>query len=139
MYMRALLVLGLLLLQACEAPPRAEGEIQPPVLAAPEAGLDDPAAYEGYATRFFRDSEGNSFQIYLDNRVGRVVHVWADSAVVDRELLEVGQDRQGKLRGPSVSSQLVRLRLDGGGRYDDSEFGNGQVLPFRTQAKSLQQ
>ncbi len=80
MYMRALVLLGLVLLQACDAPPRAEGEVQPPVLAAPEAGLDDPAAYEGYATRFFRDSEGNSFQIYLDNRVGRVVHVWADAA-----------------------------------------------------------
>jgi len=80
MYMRALLVFGPFVLQACEAPSTVEREVQRPVLAAPEAGLDDPAAYEGYATRFFRDSEGNSFQIYLDNRVGRVVHVWADAA-----------------------------------------------------------
>ena len=54
--------------------------LQGPVLEFPEAGLDDPAAYKGYATRFFRDSHGNAFQIYLDNRAGRVVHVWADAA-----------------------------------------------------------
>jgi hypothetical protein len=46
----------------------------------PEEGLDDPVAYEGYATRFFRDSRGNTLQIYLNNREGRVVHVWADAA-----------------------------------------------------------
>ena len=78
--MRALLLLGLLVLASCDASPRAEREWQAPVLEAPEAGLDDPAAYEGYATRFFRDSRGNTFQIYLDRRVGRVVHVWADAA-----------------------------------------------------------
>lgn len=54
--------------------------IQAPVLEFPEAGLDDPAAYEGYATRFFRDARGNAFQIYLDAGSGRVVHVWADAA-----------------------------------------------------------
>ncbi|MEJ2336663.1 MAG: hypothetical protein P8Y26_13690, partial [Gemmatimonadales bacterium] len=80
MHMRALLVLGLVLLPACEAPPGAEGEVQTPVLAAPEVGLDDPAAYEGYATRFFRDPHGNTFQIYVDSRAGRVVHVWANAA-----------------------------------------------------------
>jgi hypothetical protein len=53
---------------------------QRPVLEFPEAGIDDPAAYEGYATRFFRDSRGNTFQVYLDGRAGRVVHVWADAA-----------------------------------------------------------
>ena len=53
---------------------------QGPVIEFPEAGLDDPAAYEGYATRFFRDADGNTFQIYIDSRVGRVVHVWADAA-----------------------------------------------------------
>jgi hypothetical protein len=77
---RAFLILASLLLQACEPPPGAEGGEQTPVLEAPEAGLDDPIAYEGYATRFFRDSRGNTFQIYLDGRGGRVVHVWADAA-----------------------------------------------------------
>ena len=52
---------------------------QAPVLEFPEAGLDDPAAYDGYSTRFFRDSHRNSFQVYLDTRSGRVVHVWADA------------------------------------------------------------
>ena len=50
----------------------------PPVLSFPESGLDDPAAYRGYQTRFFRDAAGNTLQIYLDSRAGRVVHLWAD-------------------------------------------------------------
>jgi len=50
-----------------------------PYVAFPEAGLDDPAAYEGYATRVYRDSKGNAVQIYLDRRSGRVVHLWADA------------------------------------------------------------
>ncbi len=70
MHMIASLVVVQCLLQA----------VQTPVLEFPEAGLDDPAAYEGYATRFFRDSHGNAFQVYLDTRSGRVVHLWADAA-----------------------------------------------------------
>jgi hypothetical protein len=50
-----------------------------PVLAFPEPGLDDTAAYQGYQTRFFRDAAGNTVQIYLDGRSGRVVHLWADA------------------------------------------------------------
>jgi len=46
----------------------------------PESGLDDPAAYMGYKTRFFWDSKGNAFQIYLKQQLGRVVHVWANAA-----------------------------------------------------------
>ena len=49
-----------------------------PVLAFPEPGLDDGAAYRGYQTRFFRDATRNTLQIYLDSRSGRVVHVWAN-------------------------------------------------------------
>jgi hypothetical protein len=77
---RAYLIFALLLLPACDAPRGPDGGEQPPVLEAPEAGLDDPTAYEGYATRFFRDSGGNTFQVYLNQRDGRVVHVWADAA-----------------------------------------------------------
>jgi hypothetical protein len=51
-----------------------------PVLAFPEAGLDDPAAYQGYQTRFYRDSKDNAVQIYLEPRGGRVVLLWADAA-----------------------------------------------------------
>jgi hypothetical protein len=50
-----------------------------PVLAFPEPGLDDSSAYQGYRTRFFRDAAGNTVQIYLDAREGRVVHLLADA------------------------------------------------------------
>lgn len=46
----------------------------------PEPGLDDPAAYQGYQTRFYRDSRNNTVQIYLEPRSGRVVNLWADAA-----------------------------------------------------------
>ncbi len=51
----------------------------PPYVAFPEAGLDDPASYEGYQTRFYRDARGNAVQIYLEAKSGRVVHLWADA------------------------------------------------------------
>jgi hypothetical protein len=60
-----------LLLQAAQAGP---------VLSFPEAGLDDPSAYQGYQTRFYRDSRRNAVQIYLQPTSGRVVLVWADAA-----------------------------------------------------------
>src|SRR5438128_1499148 len=55
------------------------GDTVPPYLAFPEPGLDDPAAYEGYETRVYRDASGNAFQIYLNRSQGRVVHLWADA------------------------------------------------------------
>jgi hypothetical protein len=51
-----------------------------PVLAFPEPGLDDTAAYQGYQTRFYRDSKGNTVQIYLQPQSARAVLVWADAA-----------------------------------------------------------
>jgi hypothetical protein len=51
-----------------------------PVLSFPEAGLDDPSAYQGYQTRFYRDSKHNTVQIYLDPKTGRIVLLWADAA-----------------------------------------------------------
>src|SRR5688572_17027032 len=50
-----------------------------PVLAFPEPGLDDSAAYQGYQTRFFHDAAGNTVQIYINSRDGRIVHLWADA------------------------------------------------------------
>ena len=50
-----------------------------PVLALPQRGLDDTAAYRGYQTRFFRDAAQNTLQIYVDRVAARVVHVWADA------------------------------------------------------------
>ena len=45
-----------------------------PVLAFPEAGLDDPAAYRGYQTRFFRDASGHVTG-FADRREGNDI-VW---------------------------------------------------------------
>src|SRR2546429_3111085 len=53
------------------------GDTVPPYLAFPEPGLDDPAAYEGYETRAYRDASGNAFQIYLNRSQGRAGHPWA--------------------------------------------------------------
>jgi hypothetical protein len=50
-----------------------------PYLSFPEPGLDDPAAYEGYATRVYRDSRGNALQVYVNGATGRVVNLWADA------------------------------------------------------------
>jgi hypothetical protein len=51
-----------------------------PVLSLPDPKLDDTTAYEGYRTRFYRDSRGNTLQIYLRRNEGRVVNLWADAA-----------------------------------------------------------
>src|SRR3954465_9281436 len=72
------------------APTAAQTHVQP-VLGFPEAGLDDPAAYQGYQTRFFRDTKGNVVQVYLDARRGRVVNLLAD-AVDERAGFPVRDD-----------------------------------------------
>jgi hypothetical protein len=66
---------GIALLLQLVVPPRQSR----PVLSFPEPGLDDTAAYQGYQTRFYRDAAGNTVQIYLDGRSGRVVHLLADA------------------------------------------------------------
>ncbi|MFN2571756.1 MAG: hypothetical protein ABR537_09125 [Gemmatimonadales bacterium] len=50
-----------------------------PVLEFPTTGLDDSAAYDGYAARLYRDARGNSVEIFIDGKTGRVVHLWADA------------------------------------------------------------
>lgn len=71
--------MGLLIAAALCAQFTASTQTTLPVLAFPEAGMDDSAAYQGYQTRLFRDAAGNTVQIYLDSRAGRVVHLWADA------------------------------------------------------------
>jgi hypothetical protein len=61
------------------APALAQTRTVQPVLAFPEQGLDDSAAYQGYQTRFFRDTKGNVVQVYLDARSGRVVNLLPDA------------------------------------------------------------
>ena len=69
-----------LLLQVAAQPGAAQPRQVLPVLAFPDPALDDTAAYRGYRTRFYRDSKGNTVQIYLDGASGRVVTLWADAA-----------------------------------------------------------
>ena len=85
-------LLGVLTLAA--GPASAQTRTVQPVLAFPEAGLDDPAAYQGYQTRFFRDTKGNVVQVYLDARSGRVVNLLADA--VDESVGFTVRDRAGK-------------------------------------------
>src|SRR5450759_3368366 len=66
-------------LAVSEIPVVAQTRTVRPILAFPEAGLDDPAAYQGYQTRFFRDTKGNVVQVYLDARSGRVVNLLPDA------------------------------------------------------------
>ncbi|HXL85572.1 MAG TPA: hypothetical protein VN927_00080, partial [Gemmatimonadaceae bacterium] len=71
--------LGLTGFALTAVPLAAQTRTVQPVLAFPEPGLDDSAAYQGYQTRFFRDTKGNVVQIYLDARSGRVVNLLADA------------------------------------------------------------
>src|SRR5436309_8209054 len=70
------------------------GDTVPPYLAFPEPGLDDPAAYEGYDTRVYRDASGDAFQVYLKGNSGRVVNLWADAA--DESVGFTVRDSSGK-------------------------------------------
>ena len=49
-------------------------------MAFPDPELDDTTAYQGYQTRFYRDSRNNTVQIYLQPQTSRAVLVWADAA-----------------------------------------------------------
>src|SRR5512133_3892106 len=75
------MLLPSLLLATLLAPPvHPPARTVPPVLSFPEPGMDDPAAYEGYRTRFWPDAAGDAVQVYLDARSGRVVMLMADAA-----------------------------------------------------------
>ena len=66
-------------LRSNEVRPGEDAIAVAPVLAFPEPGVDDPAAYRGYQTRFYRDSRRNTVQIYLEPRAARTTLVWADA------------------------------------------------------------
>ena len=88
----------------------AQSRVVAPVLAFPEAGLDDPAAYQGYQTRFFRDSRGNVVQIYLDSRTGRVVNLLADA--IDESVGFTVRDAAGNPAKLSWGSQTATIDTD---------------------------
>jgi hypothetical protein len=86
-------LLSSFLLGAAVATASAQTRVQP-ILGFPETGLDDPAAYQGYQTRFFRDTKGNVVQVYLDARSGRVVNLLADA--IDESVGFTVRDGNGK-------------------------------------------
>src|SRR5688572_21084313 len=69
-----------LLAQLAAGAPAAQPQPVSPVLDFPEPGMDDPSAYEGYRTRFYRDAADNTVQIYIKGTEGRVVTLLADAA-----------------------------------------------------------
>ena len=102
-------LLGSLALSA--APVVAQSRTVQPVLAFPEQGLDDPAAYQGYQTRFFRDTKGNVVQVYLDARSGRVVNLLPDA--VNESVGFTVRDGAGKpirLEWGSADAIVVKVR-----------------------------
>src|SRR5687768_14909092 len=68
------------LAQLAAGAPAAQAQAAQPVLDFPEPGMDDPAAYEGYRTRFYHDAADNTVQIYIRGTEGRVVALLADAA-----------------------------------------------------------
>jgi hypothetical protein len=74
-----------------------------PLLAFPEPGLDDSSAYQGYQTRLYRDAAGNTVQIYINPRDGRIVHLWANA---DNESIGfTARDAAGKPLGLKWGSE----------------------------------
>jgi hypothetical protein len=109
------LALGLLLQAAQTAP----------VLSFPEAGLDDPSAYQGYQTRFYRDSKRNAVQIYLEPKAGRIVLVWADAA--NESVGFTLRDRSGKPVRVTWSADSAEIADSGSARI--LEYGLSVEAP----------
>ncbi len=80
-----------------------------PVLDFPEPGLDDTASYQGYKTRFYRDSKQNTVQIYLDPRSGRVVNLWANGA--NESIGFTARDAEGRPAQLDWGSDTARVAL----------------------------
>src|SRR3954468_2528852 len=116
-------LLPLWALAIAAAPVLAQTRVQP-VLGFPEAGLDDPAAYQGYQTRFFRDTKGNVVQVYLDARSGRVVNLLADA--VDESAGFTVRDGTGK---------PIRLEW-GSADAVISQSGNRRTIEYQLVANS---
>jgi hypothetical protein len=120
----ALLALPLLARSLDAQAPNARTRDATPLLAFPEPGLDDTAAYRGYRTRFWQDAAGNTLQVYLDDREGRVVHLWADA---ENESIGLsardGADRPAALRWGAATGRV-------------SAAGPTRTLEYRLTAES---
>src|SRR5688572_17197253 len=102
-------MLALVLLQLPTPLPGRQSKL--PVLDFPEPGLDDTASYQGYQTRFYRDSDQNAVQIYLEPRSGRVVNLLANAAN-ESAGFTVRNDRGQPVRLTWASDSARRKRFD---------------------------
>ncbi|HYF38929.1 MAG TPA: hypothetical protein VD930_04505, partial [Gemmatimonadales bacterium] len=90
-----------------------------PVLAFPEPGIDDTASYQGYQTRFYRDSRGNTVQIYIQPQTSRVVLVWANGANESAGFnVRDARGRPAKLRWGAEAAQVVDAGQDRSIEYE---------------------
>ena len=111
-------LLAIALLAQLAAPARQT----PAVLAFPEPGLDDSAAYQGYQTHVYRDAMANTVQVYLDGREGRVVTLLADA-----ENASVGFSAR------DAAGRPIPLRWDGD-RAGVALAGRTRILEYRLAA-----
>src|SRR5437016_4848981 len=88
----------------------------PPVLHFPEAGLDDSAAYEGYQARMSRDSRGNTVEIYIDGKSGRIVNLWADALneSIGFTVRVGGQETTAAVAAVALGAEQATVGGDGG-------------------------
>jgi hypothetical protein len=121
-----MMTLALTLALMVQAPPQS-GPV-PPVLAFPEPGVDDPAAYRGYQTRFYRDSHRNTVQIYLEPHAARTTLVWADAA--NESAGFTTRDAQG--RAASLAWDGMDAVVSDSAGYRAIEYGLAARVPAVT-------
>src|SRR6267154_5690857 len=109
----------LTILVALQTAPAREA---PPVLQFPTPGLDDPAAYEGYTARLHRDARGNSVEIYIEGKTGRVVHLWADAL---NESIGFTARAAGGRGGQETNAAVASVAFDAGPATVWSTGGRG--------------
>lgn len=107
-----LVIIGIILMST---KPTATAQEVPPVLEFPQPGLDDASTYRGYTTRFFRDSDGNTLQIYIKQNSGRVVNIWADAA--NESISFTARDGEGQPAVLTWDSPVAKLSAEEKMRY----------------------
>src|SRR2546425_11577779 len=102
----------------------------PPVLQFPTPGLDDSAAYEGYTARIYRDSRGNSVEIYIEGKTGRVVHLWADG--LNESVGFTAREEGGQKTTAAVAFDAGKATVGatGGRRWGRDSLGGGGRRPI---------
>ena len=94
---------------------KTSAQTKPPVLEFPQVGLDDFSTYKGYTTRFFKDSEGSTIQISLNENNGRIVHIWADAA--NESIAFTARDVSGQPAKIHWLSEDAKIYSEGQSRF----------------------